>query len=411
MRIKILTIFALTVLFFIQCNHPAETSQWRGPNRDGVYPDKNLMKQWPANGPALLWEYDSLGVGYSSVAATSELVYTAGTNKQDSISYVFAFNHQGKLQWKTKLGKEWMRGYLGIRSTPLISDGKGYLMNGLGELFCFDAKTGEIIWSKNFMKENDAPNIMHGFCQNLIIDNKILYCIPGAKKLNVAALNAENGEFIWTSEGNGETSSYGAPIIIERGGKRFLVTLTFNSLMAVELDNGKLVWNMNLKEANYGIHANTPLYSDGYLFAIDGWSYGANMLTLAEDGMSYQKIWTNDSLDAQLGDAIKIGDRIYTGSGSHGGWYCADWKTGNILYKTRDVGEGTIMAADDLLYLYSYDGKMALVKPENDHFTVISQFQVGNTKSDHFSYPVLQNGRLYIRHYEKMWVYDVSANN
>ena len=70
----IILFFSLTIsLVFSQID-----SQWRGPNRDGIYPEKNLLKKWPAEGPKLLWSVNGLGEGYSSAAVTSDRIYLTG---------------------------------------------------------------------------------------------------------------------------------------------------------------------------------------------------------------------------------------------------------------------------------------------------------------------------------------------
>ncbi|MDB4670801.1 PQQ-binding-like beta-propeller repeat protein [Pirellulaceae bacterium] len=52
--------------------------QWRGPNRDGHSPDSNLLKKWPESGPEVIWQVDSVGVGYSSPAIVNGRIYTQG---------------------------------------------------------------------------------------------------------------------------------------------------------------------------------------------------------------------------------------------------------------------------------------------------------------------------------------------
>ena len=42
--------------------------QFRGPNRDGISPDKGLLSEWPKEGPKLLWKTPGLGTGFSSVS-------------------------------------------------------------------------------------------------------------------------------------------------------------------------------------------------------------------------------------------------------------------------------------------------------------------------------------------------------
>ena len=57
---------------------PDDFPQWRGPNRDGISADKGLLKEWPENGPAVAWQVDDVGVGYSSVAIKDDLIVTMG---------------------------------------------------------------------------------------------------------------------------------------------------------------------------------------------------------------------------------------------------------------------------------------------------------------------------------------------
>src|SRR5262245_25709725 len=40
--------------------------QWRGPHRDGISPETGLLKEWPTNGPPLVWKVTGLGGGYTT---------------------------------------------------------------------------------------------------------------------------------------------------------------------------------------------------------------------------------------------------------------------------------------------------------------------------------------------------------
>ena len=95
------TITLFFILFLcLESFSQQEISQWRGPNRNGVYPEKNLLTKWPDGGPKLLWKFEELGKGYSSAAVTSTRLYTAGSI--DSTLYIFSFDLSGKLLWKNK---------------------------------------------------------------------------------------------------------------------------------------------------------------------------------------------------------------------------------------------------------------------------------------------------------------------
>lgn len=399
--------------FFMQCttvNKEVSTadhfSQWRGPNRDGVYPEKNLLAVWPENGPEVIWEYDALGGGYSSVAVTDSSVFTAGTT--DSSSYLFAFDLDGNVRWKTGLGPEWTKTFPGIRSTPLISGDKGYIVNGLGVLFCFNSNTGDILWKKHLLEEFHASNIQHGINENLLMDGEKLYCTPGGADSNIVALNRNTGDIIWVSKGSGEKSAYCSPQLINVSGNKFLVTMTFKSLVAVNAENGEVAWIRPLEGDEYGIHPQTPVYRDGYLFVQDGYEIGCFMLKLSPDGFAYEEVWKNKLLDETNGHAVVLGDKIFGAAETKKQFVCIDWNTGELLYKTKDISEGTVISADGMLYCCTYAGELSLVKPGEDGFEIVSAFTLPGEDNEHISHPVIRDARLYVRHKDILRVYDIA---
>src|SRR5262245_8916734 len=52
--------------------------QWRGPQRDGVSRETGLLKEWPKEGPRVLWQIEDVGVAYSSLAVVGDRIYTQG---------------------------------------------------------------------------------------------------------------------------------------------------------------------------------------------------------------------------------------------------------------------------------------------------------------------------------------------
>ncbi len=385
---------------------PLEISQWRGPNRDGVYPESNLLKEWPENGPELIWEFNELGRGYSSAAVTSQRIYTAGTI--DSTSYIYSLDHAGNLVWKTELGPEWTKTFPGMRSTPLIYGDRGYIINGLGVLFSFDTGSGKIVWSKDMLTEFDASNIQHGINENLLIDGDKLFCTPGGPVKNIVALNKNTGEIFWTSKGSGEKSAYCSPKLITVNGTKFLITMTFKYVVSVNAETGEVAWTKELEDDEYGIHAQTPIFRDGFLFIQDGYEKGCFMLKLSEDGYSYEEVWKNKLLDETNGHAVVFGDKIFGAAETKKQFVCLDWNTGEVKYKTRDISEGTVIAADGLLYCCTYDGKLSLVNPTEDKFEIINTIQLPGGGKEHIAHPVIKDGRLYIRHINNLRVYSIT---
>ena len=393
--------------FFLFCTHfliSQETVQWRGPARDGKYPETGLMKSWPENGPDLLWHFDELGEGHGSATVTRDLIYTAGS--LDGKGYIFCFTLEGKLLWKVYYGEEWTESWPGARSTPLFSGGKLYIMSGFGKLVCMNASDGKKIWIVDLLNDYDGQNIQWGLTENLLINGDKLFCTPGGLKNNVIALDRNTGKLIWSCAGNGEKSAYCSPCLIKLPKRTILVTHTENSILGIDAENGKLLWR-HPQTNRYSVHANTPYFQNGYLYCVSGYGTGGVQLKISEDGTVKQEIWRNTSLDSKMGGFIVLDDVIYGSDDSNKAWYAVDWKTGNNIHAEKILGKGVVIYSDGMLYCYSDAGEMALVKPTLNGFQKVSSFQVFFGEAQHWAHPVIKDGKLYIRHGNSLMVYDI----
>jgi outer membrane protein assembly factor BamB len=381
------------------------SAQWRGPDRDGKYAGNNLLKSWPDAGPALQWHYEGLGEGHSSAAVTEDRVYTAGII--DGIGYLFCFDLTGKLIWKIPYGEEWVESYPGVRSTPLIYDGKVYLYSGLGKLVCRRADNGDFIWSREILKDYMAPNIKWGVTENLLIAGNKLFCTVGGTDANVIALEPGTGKLIWKSSGKGETSAYGSPAIIRLANKSILVTQTASSILGIDTDTGKLLWSHD-QPNKYSVHANTPLYHDGYLYCVSGYGQGGVMLKVAEDGNSVKEVWRNTSIDNRMGGVVLVNGKIFGSDDLGKAWHCVDWKTGTTMYSEKITGRGNIIYADGMLYLYGDNGEIVLAEPLANSFRKVSAFKVPYGADQHWAHLVIGHGRLFVRHGTSLMAFDIT---
>ncbi len=402
-------ISVLTLLLFLQScqSTDMEISQWRGPNRDGVYPAKDLLKEWPENGPELIWKYDELGDGYASPAVLSDKIITIATI--DSISYVIAFNHQGGVLYRKELGPEWMTNFPGINSTPQIFGDHGYLQGGLGILYCIDAETGETKWTKDLFTDFDGKNIRYGITENFVVDGDKLFVTPGGPNNNIIALNRFTGDLIWSTQGNGDESAYGCPNIITIGKSKHLINYTTNSLFSINPENGYIEWRYPLE--GEGTKANVPVYRDGFLYAMAGYKNGLLKLKIADDGKSVEKIWVNELISAGFGDGVFLGDTFYAGSASREQKLCAiNPNTGAITDSIKMFAPLIVISADEMIYTYNFRGLFSLVKPTEKGMEMLSSFKVqGGKENEHCSFPVIYDGRLFIRHDNSLFVYDISS--
>jgi len=383
-----------------------DASQWRGKDRDGIYDEKGLLRSWPDAGPTLLWHYDNLGDGFASAAVVAhDRIFTAGA--KNGKGSIFAFTLDGKLIWSAPYGEEWTESYPGSRSTPLFNTGKVYLMSAFGKIVCLSADKGNLLWSADMMKDYDGRNITWGATENLLIDGDKLFCTTGGIKNNVIALNKNTGKLIWSSTGNGEVSAYCSPTLVKVPARKILVTMTEKSILGLDAETGKKLWSHE-QTNQYAVHANTPLYSNGYLYCVSGYGCGGVMLKLSADGTKVDQVWKNATLDTRIGGVVLLNGKIYGMGDKIKGLHCLDWKTGKeIAFDKMNGRFGNIIAAEGLMYIYDESGEVALVEPALNGFKKISGFKIPYGSAQHWAHPVIENGRLYIRHGNSLMVYDI----
>jgi outer membrane protein assembly factor BamB len=386
---------------------------WLGPDRSGIYQETGLLKLWPSSGPALLWETTDIGTGYSSVAVTDDAVYITGRSGENDV--LTAYSQNGSKKWNVIYGKSSDSNFPDSRGTATVSNGRIFLVSGMGDLVCISTE-GKIIWSVNYSKKYQAVTPDFGISEcPLVAGNKVI-ATPGGKIAAMVAFNVDNGKVIWETASINDVTQYVNPVLVEFGNNKLIVTLSARYVFAVDLNTGKLAWKFDYMaqctapEWRFA-HINTPLFRDGCLFISSGYDKVALKLKLNTDGSVPTVVWKNDDLDPHVGGAILLGDFVYGSnyeSSSYGKWVCVDWKTGRTMWKSDWYNKGSLIAADGMLYFYEEkNGHVGLVRPGPDKLNVVSEFKVTKGNGPYWAYPVIDKGRLFIRHGGYLAVYSI----
>ena len=399
-------IIATVVLFFNFTNLFAQDLvQWRGANRSGIYNETGLLKEWPAEGPKLNWSIDGLGQGFSSVTAVGKNIFTSGI--ADGKGYVFCISSDGKLIWKAEYGKDWTESFPGTRTTLVYNKAKLYLATAYGEALCLDAATGNKVWSVDMATKYGSRTPKWGIVEAPVILGDKVFFTPGGTDVAMVALNATTGAEIWKSKLTGDSSAYCSPLIVNHKGKNIIITSLSTNIVGFDTENGELLWKVS-QINTWGVHPNTPLYKDGLVYSITGFKTGGVMFKIADDGKSVTELWRNKTLDSQMGGAVWINDMIIgSGQSSDRNWQALDIKTGNVLFKSAEIGKGVVIYADGLLYCYADNGEMGIMEIADNSFKLKSKFRITLGTEQHWAHPVIDNGVLYIRHGNTLMAYNV----
>ena len=406
-------LFIGTLLLFAASQAMAGDAFWpqfHGPNRDNISTETGLLKQWPEEGPKLLWTAEGLGHGFSSVSIARGMIYTAGNIDDDTV--ITAMDMGGRILWQVKNGAAWTKSYAGTRGTPTIDGDRLYHESPLGEVVCLNAKTGKRVWGLNILEKFFGRNTRWALAESLLIDGVRVICCPGGEKTTMVALDKMTGRTVWKCRGTDDLAGYASAVLAEYKGLRIILTLTSKAMIGVNADGGDLLWREG-HVSMFDENVLRPLYHDGQVF-VSSLSAGSVKWKINVRGKkaSVEEVWRCKEMDNHHGGVILLDGYLYGSSCLYNGsrWICLDWKTGEKKYAERGVGKGSLTYADGMLYTLGERGKMGIVKPTPSGHEVVGQFKIpdgGEGRS--WAHPVVCAGRLYIRHGEFLYVYDVRA--
>ena len=402
---------AVLVFIMVSCSGKKEFSQWRGPDRDGKYPQTGLLKEWPAGGPEMLWSYEGLGAGHGSVSIAGDRLFVLGM--PDTIGVIYSFDMQGNLLWQKEYGLEWYANYTGPRSTPTIIGGLLYFVSGQGVAICMETETGEVLWRMDMFEKFGAQKTTWGIAESPLLNGGRVILTPGGAEHNMVALDRFTGETIWTSKGNGEPSAYCSPILVQHNDTRLIVTMTAESVIGIDADDGHSLWRIEHRQGNK-INANSPVYNDGKVFCASGQAdtlEGHVMIRLSEDGKRAEAGWRNEERFNLLGGLILHEGYLYSSTFNKKEFYCIDTGTGDLKYVSDQVSGGAIIFAEGLFYCYGTDGVLALVEADETGCRVISSFKVQLGTNQHWAHPVIHDGSLYVHHGDALMCYDIAEKS
>lgn len=391
--------------------------QWRGPKRNGVSAETGLLKEWPKEGPKLLWKITDAGSGYAAPAIAGDRVFFLG-NEDLTNEFVRALSvKDGSVLWTTQIGKvgspDQKPNFPAARSTPTIVGDLLYALGSDGDLVCLEVATGKVRWQKNVKTSFGGQVGKWAYAESPLVDGELVVCTPGGTEATVVALNRKTGELAWKSvTPEGDEAGYASLVVVETGSTRQYVQSMQKGLAGIDAKSGKLLWRYPKMVSRYGATIPTPL-ADGDLVYASASGTGGLTVRLKPNGsgVGTEELYFEAKLPAAIGGAVKVGDYLYGTSAQS--LLCVEFATGKIKWEERSIGAASILAADGLLFLHGENGDVALVEPspegyrEKGRFTPPDRPKQGNPMEKAWAYPVLANGRLAIREKNSLWCYGV----
>lgn len=384
--------------------------QFRGPRRDAVSTETGLLRRWPKGGPPLVWKATSLGHGFAAVSVSAGRILSLG-ERESNLVVVCLRESDGKESWVSKVGGPW-KGE-GPNSTPTVDGDLLYVLLPEGELVCLETATGKERWRRELAKDFAARFPGRGMAESPLVDGNRVICTPGGPKAALVAFDKLTGKTIWQAETpQGDRATYASAIAADVGDQRQYIQFLQGGVVGVAADNGRFLWRYD-RPANELANCSAPIYFDQHVFAASAYSRGGGLARLIRKDANFQaeEVYFSKDMKNHHGGVVLVNGYLY---GAHGGnedvprLVCLDFKTGEQKWSNRPAGKGSIAYADGRLYFRNEDGPMLFIEATPRGYVEHGRFaQPERQSAKAWPYPVIANGRLYLRDQHLLFCYDV----
>ena len=383
--------------------------QWRGPNRDGISRETRLLESWPSRGPREVWRIRNLGSGYGTVSMRDDRIFVLGVRDGNSTLFSLA-RANGRLLWSRSLGESLGndRGG-GPRSSPTIDLNRVYALAENGELVSADFETGSAIWQRNILSDFGGQNPRWLMSESPLVDGDHVIVTPGGPDASIVALDKATGQTIWTSKGLSDPAGYSSCIATDFNGIRMILAFTAKAAVGVRAADGLPLWRYE-PVANRTANVATPVVQGDKAFYTSAYRTGAALLRLLPDGpgVKAEEVYFSSEMQNHHGGVVLLDGYLYGFSNSI--LSCLNLETGEVAWRDRSVGKGSLIYANGHLYLMGENNVVGLAKATPEGYQETGRFEIEDQGWPSWAHPVVSGGRLYIRNQGTLTCYDIEGN-
>ena len=385
--------------------HDAYWTDFRGPQRDGIYTQTAIRTDWPATGLEPLWR-QPVGGGYASFVVAEGRAFTIEQRRDQEVVAAYDLD-TGAERWTHAWPAHFREtmGGPGPRATPTWRDGRIYALGATGRLVCLDAATGAVVWERDILADAGARNLpwaMSG--APLVVDDLVVVQPGGSRGWSVAAYDRLTGDVAWHVMD--DVQSYTSPMLATLGGVRQIVVVTAARAAGLRPADGTRLWEYPWTVRVVPNIAQPLVVSDTRLFLSAGYGKGAALVELTPDGDRFRAatVWETNRMKNKFSSSVLIDGYIYGLDESI--LACIDAATGELMWKGGRYGYGQLLAAGEHLVVLTERGDLVLVRATPTGHEEVAGFRAIEGKT--WNVPAMAGGRILVRNARQMAAFDLS---
>ncbi len=419
--------------------------QWLGPARDGVWREDGVIERFPEGGPSALWRVE-IGAGYTGPAVVGGRVYVmdrevavAREDEKSSRSQgilpgservVCLDAKDGRIIWEHRYDCTYTMAYsTGPRCTPLVSNGKVWTLGAEGNLFCLDAVSGAVLWSRDFKRDFGARTPMWGFAGHPLLVGQALICLCGGPGSVVVAFDKDSGAVLWRGL-DAREPGYAPPTLIEHDGVRQIILWHAQAVNSLDPDTGTVLWS-HPWDLRSGLSIPTPRLAGDFLF-LTAFYNGSKCFRLRGASPPGEPVWQSRSITEKNTDTLNsimstpfIEDGHIYGVCSYGQLRCLRLETGERLWETFAAttdGEPVrwanafIIKHENRFFLANEKGELILANlspggyAELGRFKMLEPTTIDPRRPVLWSHPAFANRSVYARNDRELVCYSLARD-
>jgi outer membrane protein assembly factor BamB len=384
----------------VSSHNQPETSGWPnlfGPHHNSHSTETAARVTWPPTGPTVPWRVP-VGTGYSSPITDGAHVFVSHRIGDREIVECFAAETGGSL-WKSDFPTTFVCKVAysdGPYSTPVLRDGRLFVMGAQGQLRCLGAADGRLIWERLLQPEYGLTDGTFPISTSPFPHGELLIVNVGGKQAGIVAFKQATGEPVWSA--TSDAASCATPVAAEIHGREHLFVFTYEGLTFLTPGAGDVLWKFPYRPKNPETIIATSPVVHGELVIASGYQLGTLCVRVREDGHFEQQWHEPRALDSQYNNLICHDGLLFGFSAIDKTLRCVDVATGKLHWKWRSkLGRGNMIVVNGHLLIVGQAGHFGSLRINVRKPECVALTSAPLLEGPVYAAPALCQGRLYLR--------------
>jgi outer membrane protein assembly factor BamB len=294
--------------------------------------------------PPLVWEF-AKGTGYASPAVAGDcLVFLHRLGDEEIVECLHPETAASQWQFRYGTAFEDRYGYNnGPRSSPVIDGERVFTVGAEAKLHCLGLRSGKVIWKRDLRTEYKIPQDFFGTASTPLVENGLLIVNVGAPGGPcVVGLDKATGREVWRA-GKEWGPSYASPvpaIVYEK--RRVFVFAGGESkpptggLMSIDPATGKVDFTFPWRSRSYeSVNASCPVVFDNKVFVSASYRTGSALVEVRPD-FTHRVVWTTQDFGLHFNTAIYQNGYLYGFDGRNepdASLKCVEASSGKVVWR------------------------------------------------------------------------------